>query len=432
MSQNVEVVVVGAGMFGSAAAKYLSRAGADVTVVGPPEPGSRPGAGLPEFGAYYDEARIVRRLGWDDVWGTLDTRSAERMRDMETEAGAGFFHECGALAVMARLMHSRTDAMLRACEGDGIVVERISSAFLREEFPDLGLPPMAGGIEGLLERESAGYLNPRRLVKAQLDLTVASGGRLLRGSVTSVRKDMAGLWRIHGTAQDGAFELQARKVLIASGSLINHSDALPAGYRLDLHVFTEPNLLLEVGGDQLRRLSGLPTVVTVDPADSGNDNMSLYLLPPIRYPDGKWYVRIGPAMQPLVQELRTQEEIRSWYGRERITAEQSRFLLRMMRLLLPGLEPASVREACCVVDKTPSRYPYIGHLDEDESVTVVVGGNGHGARGSDEIGRLASSMVLGQPWDFPVPQEVFAPTRAPAVPHSNSRPGFLTPPFGLC
>ncbi|WP_241837959.1 NAD(P)-binding protein [Streptomyces sp. CB03234] len=40
-ARHAEVVVVGAGMFGSAAAKYLSRAGADVVVIGP---GSRTAA----------------------------------------------------------------------------------------------------------------------------------------------------------------------------------------------------------------------------------------------------------------------------------------------------------------------------------------------------------------------------------------------------
>ncbi|MET7987531.1 FAD-dependent oxidoreductase [Streptomyces sp. NPDC005281] len=35
MIEEADVVVVGAGMFGSAAAKYASRAGADVLVIGP-------------------------------------------------------------------------------------------------------------------------------------------------------------------------------------------------------------------------------------------------------------------------------------------------------------------------------------------------------------------------------------------------------------
>lgn len=97
--------------------------------------------------------------------------------------------------------------------------------------------------------------------------------------------------------------------------------------------------------------------MTIDPEDSGNDNMSAYLMPPVPYPDGRWYMRVGPAMQPVVQELRTAQDVRIWYAEERITPEQARFLRRMMRLLVPGLQPATVREARCVVDKTPSRYP---------------------------------------------------------------------------
>ncbi|GGU67047.1 hypothetical protein [Lentzea flava] len=75
--------------------------------------------------------------------------------------------------------------------------------------------------------------------------------------------------------------------------------------------------------------------------------------------------------------------------------------------------------------------PNIGHADED--FAVAVGGNGHGARGSDEIGRLASTVVLGKPWDCPIPQDVFAPLAAsPDADDRGERPDFLKPPFGLC
>jgi sarcosine oxidase len=62
-----DVAVVGAGMFGSAAAKHLSRAGADVAVIGPAEPDGEAAVSQCEIGAYFDEARISRRLGWDRV-----------------------------------------------------------------------------------------------------------------------------------------------------------------------------------------------------------------------------------------------------------------------------------------------------------------------------------------------------------------------------
>ncbi|WP_443333176.1 FAD-dependent oxidoreductase [Streptomyces sp. CB03234] len=130
---------------------------------------------MPEFGAHHDESRIARRLGWDRVWGALDTRSAARYRDIEAESGVAFFSECGALALVAGSMRCRTDAMLRASEDAGVAVERMSGADLREEFPGLEPPPLAGGVEGLLERKSAGHLSPRQLVKAQLDLARRPG-----------------------------------------------------------------------------------------------------------------------------------------------------------------------------------------------------------------------------------------------------------------
>jgi sarcosine oxidase len=434
MSESVEVAVVGAGMFGSAAVKHLSRAGADVLAIGPAEPNGDAPVSQHTFGAYFDEARISRRLGWDAVWRTTDSRSLERFRDIEAESGVRFFHECGSLVLMAKSIEQRTSAILRQCTADGIAVERRSDDALRFEFPELGLPPLAGGVEGLLEREQAGYFNPRQLVKAQLALAAAAGGRLLRAVVTAVRKEKASRsWRLHVEGDGGSMQIGAEKVLVATGAFTNHNGVLPADRKLALHAFTEPNLLFEVGDGQLDRLRRLPTLVTVDPEDTGDANMSLYMLPPIRYPDGRWYMRIGPGMQPIVQELRTADEMTSWYARQKVTPQQAVFLTAMMQTLVPDLKPASVHPACCIIEKTPSRYPYIGHVDEDESLTVAIGGNGHGARGSDEIGRLASTLVLGQAWDCPIAQEVFNPLAAPPATHrTRRRAAFLKPPFGLC
>ncbi|MFF8380488.1 NAD(P)/FAD-dependent oxidoreductase [Streptomyces sp. NPDC015661] len=429
-----DVVVVGAGMFGSAAAKYLARAGADVLVIGPESPGRDAAAPLAAYGAHSDEARIVRRLGWDRLWGTLDARSADRLPALEAESGIDFFTECGALALMGKGVRDRTREMLRLCDAADVAVEEVSEAALRREFPDLGLPPVVGGTDGLLERRSAGYLNPRRMVRAQLALAARAGARLVRGAVTAVREaGPSGAWILHAESDGTEFTVEAEKVLVASGALVNRTGALPAGRELDVQAYTEPNLLLEVDEGQLERLRSLPTVVVVDPEDAGNDNLSAYLLPPVRYPDGTWYLRIGRGMQPLVRELRTAAESLSWCSAQTVTREQALFLRNMTRTLVPSLEPVSVRSACCVVDKTPTRSPYIGALDGDEGLSVVVGGNGHGARGSDEIGRLAATVVLGEAWDFPLPPELFAPRREPRTTGPGSgRPDYLTPPFGLC
>ncbi|WP_329394845.1 NAD(P)/FAD-dependent oxidoreductase [Streptomyces melanogenes] len=228
MVRHAEVAVVGAGMFGSAAAKYLTRAGADTIVIGPAHPAYGTTARLPEYGAHQDESRIARCLGWDRFWGTVDTRSTARYRDIEAESGISFFHECGSLALAATLLGDHTRAMLSTGREDGVVVERLSDAEVRGEFPELCPPPIAGGVDALLERKNAGYINPRRLVRSQLKLAAAAGARLLRGSVTSVRRDeKTGLGRVRGEgATGGPLSVDAERILVAAGALINHNDAL--------------------------------------------------------------------------------------------------------------------------------------------------------------------------------------------------------------
>lgn len=434
MSEVYDVVVIGAGMFGSAAAKYLSRAGARTLVVGPAEPQSQLTADRRSFAAHYDEARITRRLGWDDVWASTDSRSLERFREIETGSGVPFFHESGSLVLMAASVKHRTDAILRQCERDGIGVERLSEDDLARRIPALGFPALEGGVEGLFESDRAGYVNPRGLVRAQLELTRQAGGTLLRAAVTGVRKDRAsGLWVVGIREGERSFEVRAEKTLVATGAFTNHNDVLPENCWLEMYAFSEPNVLYEVREADLPSMEGLPAVVVVDPEDTGDDNRSLYLLPPIRYPDGRWYLRIGPGMQPMVEELTTVEQMSDWYARQEVTPLQRASLSAMMDEMVPGARPASVRSACCIIEKTPSQYPYIGPVTAEEDVHVVVGGNGHGARGSDEIGRLASTLVLGQAWDSPVARKTFDPivSAHPTI-RTGERPGFLKPPFGLC
>lgn len=79
MKDCFDVAVVGAGMFGSASSKYLSRNQASVALIGPDEPMCKQSASSQQtFGAYYDQARITRRLGWDEVWAGTDSRSKFR------------------------------------------------------------------------------------------------------------------------------------------------------------------------------------------------------------------------------------------------------------------------------------------------------------------------------------------------------------------
>jgi sarcosine oxidase len=334
---------------------------------------------------------------------------------------------------MAKSIATRTESILDQSAAAGIAVDRMSEAELERRWPFLRLPPLPGGVEGLHEPRLAGCLSPRRLVAAQLLMTQRAGGSVARGTVTEVTVGRPSKTRRLRVQQNGReAEIRARRVLIAAGAFTNHNGLLPPESRLAMHTFTEPNLLLELDARDAERLQSMPPVITVDPEDTGLGNLSGYLLPPMRSADGRWYLRIGPGMQPIVRQLDSLDEMRAWYIRQQITKEQRAFLTSMWQKLLPDVKPLSVRAACCIIEKTPSRYFYVGQVGNDEGLHVAVGGNGHGARGSDEIGRLAAVLLTSGAWDFPVAPEVFAPMMASSAGNAETHEGFLRPPFGLC
>lgn len=433
MEKIFDIAVIGAGMFGSAAAKYLSLSNANIALIGLEEPANKSDAlSNLAFGAHYDQARITRRLGWDEVWATTDSRSMNRFRNIESESGISFFHECGSLVLMANSIAHRTDSILKQCHNNSIPIERMSSEAVEYYWPYIKTPAIIGGVEGLFEDRMAGYLNPRQLIRAQMAIFERCKGILIRGAVIGVIKNVqSNLWKISVT-QNGKTELiYAEKILIAAGAFVNHNNLLPNGCKLELYAFTEPNLLFEIDKADVELMHAMPAMITVDPEDTGDNNMSIYLLPPIKYPDDKWYVRIGPGMQPIVKQLYKFEQMREWCIQQQITIQQREFLMRMMKMLLPNLTAKSIKESCCIIEKTSTKYPYIGQINDDSSLNVVVGGNGHGARGSDEIGRLAANIVLENKWDFPIEKSKFKPILCTAN-QPCSKNLVSKPPFGLC
>lgn len=431
MSSLADVAIVGAGMFGAAAAKYLSREGLRVVAIGPAEPACDQRADQHAFAAHYDQGRICRRLGWDPVWAYLDARSLERFRGIEAESGVEFFSDRGSLILMAKSIRDRTDKILSQAVDDGVAVERMPESALRRTFPKLGLPRITGGVEGLFESTGAGLLNPRNLVAAQLALAENAGATMLRGAVIATEK-RSGEWRLQVRRERGHSTVRAKRLLVATGALTNQNGVLPPRSLLAMQAYTEPNLFFEVDEPQDSTIWNLPPVVTVDPNDVGNANKSTYLIPPVEYPDGKWYMRIGPGMQPLVYRLSTADDMVDWYRAQRVTPEQFEFLSAAMRELVPTWTLPDARHATCIVEKTVTGYPYIGFLDGDESLAVAVGGNGHGARGSDEIGRLAALTVAGKPLDCPLPDDTFTPVTEADPRATWNQSSKLKPPFGLC
>ena len=173
-------------------------------------------------------------------------------------------------------------------------------------------------------------------------------------------------------------------VLVAAGGFSNKPGLLPD--RLDLNVYGRTVAFFEVDESEAGRLSAMPSTI-YEPEDI---MLGIYALPPIRYPNGKFYLKIGGDTVDI--PLPEESDVRAWF-RTPGDAGAREHLIRNMGALMPGLKTLAVHTESCVTSYTPTGYPAIGWTSEPW-IAVMAGGCGAAAKSSDEIGRLGSELLL--------------------------------------
>jgi glycine/D-amino acid oxidase-like deaminating enzyme len=378
MAGEFRFIVVGRGMMGAAAARHLARQTDGIAVIGPDEPEDRKHhQGV--FASHYDEGRITRTIDPDTNWALLANRSIARYAEIEEESGIQFYAEVGCLVVGPR--RGGTDTYIKDVIGAAgrlnVRSDILGDDDLKARFPFFAFP---GGSEGVHERHGAGHISPRRLVKAQSLLAENAGAKVIKETVVSIR-DEGGLAAVM-TSEGNTY--RAEKVLLAAGgfSIAENLLATP----VDMKVCGRTVAFFEVDEADARSLVAMPSLI----AKAADDVDSIYLLPPIRYPDGRYYLKIGGDPDDL--GLDRESELRAWFrtdGRETVREH----LTGIIHRLVPGLRPISVSSSSCVTSYPPTDYPMISYTASPR-IAVLTGGCGTAAKSSDEIGRLGAELIL--------------------------------------
>lgn len=376
MVERFKSIVVGRGMMGAAAARYLARSSDGVAIIGPDEPvnwSTHRGV----FASHYDEARITRTIDSNPVWARLANRSIARYGALAEESGIDFYKEVGCLIVGPK--RGGADPYISQIEAAAnalrVETEMLTDAQLKSRF---GYFEFGLGCEGVFEGANAGYINPRRLVEAQSVLAEKAGATLIRHAAVSIREE-AGLAIV---ATDDGREFAAEKVLVAAGGFSIAAKLLPRP--IHLSVYGRTVAFFEIAEADLAAYTAMPSLIHQpdDPRDH------IYLLPPVRYPDGRAYLKIGGDPDDLL--LATEPEVRAWFrGGGRETTRDH--LKRIVGQIVPGLANAPVSMAACVTSFTPDNYPAIGFASD--RIAVLTGGCGAAAKSSDEIGRLGAELL---------------------------------------
>ncbi|CUH66183.1 Monomeric sarcosine oxidase [Thalassovita gelatinovora] len=368
----MRIAVVGRGMIGSAAARHLAKQGQEVILIGPSEPAD-PQRHDGVFASHYDEGRITRSLDPSPFWSRASRDSIARYDEIEAASGVRFFHETGL--IMAGPEGSEPISEVdRGAARDGIMCEAYRGTDLAARF---GYFSFGADTLALFEPRRAGHINPRALVRAQGIAAQRAGAQVLDTVATGLREDAAGV-----TVQTSQGEVAADQVLVAAGGF---SKTL-LGESINLRVYARTVLLLEVDAEEQARLAGMPPLIWLGPA--GEDP---YLLPPIRYPDGRMYLKIGG--DPGDVALNTDQDMRDWF-RSGGNPQVGALLEDAIRARMPGLRSGSSKIAACVTSYSDDGLALIERLNA--RVSVATAGCGKAAKNSDELGRLGAEVALGR------------------------------------
>lgn len=382
MVRHFDFVVVGRGMMGAAAARHLSKTGASVALVGRGEPTDwKNHDGV--FSSHYDSGRITRTIDQDPDWALLAKRSIARYRAIEAESGIAFYGEAGCL-ISGPAGSSFVNSVEDVAKRYALDAPLLDRAALRARFPWFDLPETSAGV---FEVKGAGYVDPRKLVAAQVACLEKAGGVCIHDDAVAVTDagDRGSVALKSGGAVTGG------RVLVATGGFSRAPGLLAKVPALVVKARTV--VLAQLTPEQAEAYRDMPSWIdeSADPSDH------FYFLPPIVYPDGQSYLKIGG--DPTEVEIEDEQAIRDWFRGEG-SPEAVVHLKRLLARSVPDLDPVRLISVPCVTAYTVHGYPYAGFVEGDR-IALLTGGNGAAAKSSDEIGRIGADLVIRGALDEP-------------------------------
>lgn len=435
-----DVIVIGNGPIGSAVARHVAEGGYSVLVV---DGGNRLTSASDDMG------RIVRPLDAEgrERWTRWNVESIETFGDIETRSGVDFFQRCGSLACGTGAFVERPARLL---EQNGVPHARLESgADVTRRFPFLSVPATHVGVVD----DVGGFVDPGAMIRAQNALTVGSGRGDVRAGVVT-RVEVVGGVQAGGGGEAGGVETGNRtrdltrrvRVTTEEGDAFVGSAAVVTGGAYTawlirssglsregakpgrttttsraspdassglarVRVSRRTVLLAEVTEATAKGpLGAMPTVkyqFAPAPSDDGgssqsrNEAMSVYVLPPIWYPDGVlgldpgWYVKIGGGANDFFDENRAADavaDLDEWMRSDGDESVADR-LHDVLVALMPDTNFLSVQSKACVTTCSDDGELQCEALGDGGVVLAVTGCQGKAAGPADAIGRAVASEV---------------------------------------
>ena len=354
-----QVVVVGAGVFGTWTAHHLVSAGCRVTLVdayGPANPRA----------SSSDQSRILRcGYGADEIYSAFARRSVEQWRALQERASVPIWHPCGVL-LLADAVDPYAIATRHTLEHGGYAIEVLAPSELRNRYPHLE----ASDVSMALLEPDCGVLMARRAVRALAAELERSGVRLMRGKAVVA----ANSGRLRAIGLAGGGEITGDAFVFACGPWLP-SVLAPLLARLIRPTRQTVVYFGTPAGDD--RFGRAHTPAWIDrPA-------GIFGIPELE--DAGLKVGIDEHGPPIDPDTDDRTPAADTIARARAWVER-RF---------PAMKGAPViGTRICQYENTSNGDLLIDRHPDYDNVWVVGGGSGHGFKHGPVVGALAASLVL--------------------------------------
>ena len=339
-----DVVVVGLGGVGSAAAAALARRGQRVL-------------GLDRFppahdqGASHGETRIVRKAYFE---GAAYVPLLHRAYELWDELG--LLTRTGALFLGAESSRVLGGTLATAREWD-LPYELLDAAEVSRRFP--AFTPSATTV-GLLEQD-AGFVSPEAAVRAQLEQAVRAGADLRHDEpATGWAATAAG---VRVVTDRGSYE--AGSLVVAPGRWA--TELLP-DLPVPLRVEPRQVAFFEPADSTPFAVGRLPVWIWERPDGTA----------PYGFPD------LGGGVKAAIHHS-TVRPGGDWSAAD---------VAEVLAPLLPGLGDRVVRQLACTYTLTPDEHYVVGALPGSERVLVACGLSGHGFKLTPVLGEALADLAV--------------------------------------
>jgi sarcosine oxidase len=272
---------------------------------------------------------------------------------------------------------------------DAEKLERLNDTLIKERFSYLASEKFKAAV---YQVSNAGTINPRAYVRAMTEQAKHNGAERIYDYAARLENSTRGVMIQTAAGR----HISAEKVLLATGAYAAKDGLL--GRKLALRACKTGVVLVKVAPEAVgEELANMPSIISRPPAKRPNT----YLLPPLMYPDGKYYLKIGTAAKG--PSLNSSDKLNHWLrvGEDHATAD---LMLAELRLIFPYLDLSQWRYLPCATCHTPDARPIVDVICGGK-VGLLLGGNGYAGKSGDALGELGATLILGKAWQGPIARE---------------------------